>query len=483
MKTLTILLLGLVLAGLWFLLVNESNSSEVAPIHTGERAPMASDELDLELRGADASARQGAARQAEGDQPGPVAADEIDLEALLAAIARAEARGSAAELEALLLQVIANQERLAEVSFLLTATAPEPSVVVRRGGTIAIAVAFARWSRGSGPAGFDAQAFCVGVIRGLPALPAEGRKLLVGFLAGTDAAGAAAIPGSMLPAILSLCREHPDDAATYALLLERLDEDPTALAAHRAELLQLLAGGTHSDLSGSIVRALVALDPIGGSLAARSALDGAERGSLTRQKIVTALAGAAPPAVAVDVIASSADGFEFDAFHALSRRDEAREEVRSRYSALVAANLDPAARRRLVASMSGGDGSELLGIGATDPHLDVRKQAFLTATGSADVGSEGVQAIRDAYDRRAAHGGIDTRCAVLSAANVVLQSRGPARAEALGLLTDIARDGRLSETERRLALDKLRPHLTLESLAELEPLATAAGLGANQAGK
>ncbi|MCY2960682.1 MAG: hypothetical protein NTY35_11000 [Planctomycetota bacterium] len=409
----------------------------------------------------------------------PADSADLDLAGLLAAIARAEAAGDERSLEGLLVRIVGDRSRLQDVLAFLESDEGQTSAVERRGGVVAIAVAFARWSRGDGPEGLDGPGFCEAVLQSLPRQPRESRELLIGFLVGTDHGEVPAIPGRMLPAILSLCRQHPDEAASYARLLDRLGQDPRALADHRGELMSLILEGQDEPLVGPALRALLALDPSSGAATARSLLDGAPPGSALQKLLVKSIAVSAPAAIAVEVLVAASDGSDFAAYAELARRPEAREELRNRYNALVAANLDARARRNLVASMSREETGTLLGIGGTDPHLEVRRQAFLTASVSRDIGLEGLRSIRDAYARRAAQGGIDARCAVLSASNVALRSTGPARDEALGLLGDIARDASLSSFERQLALSKLRPHVPRESLADLEALEP----GGSQAGK
>lgn len=400
----------------------------------------------------------------------PAAGDDFDLEAVLVAVARAEAAGDERALEDLLVRVAGDRARLGAILDLLERDESATSAVARRGGIVAIAVAFARWSRGAGPEGLDAQEFCESVLHGLPRQPAATRELLIAFLVGTDHGDVPAISGAMLPTILALCTHHPEDAELYARLLERLGQDPLTLANHRGELLALVMGAQDGPLVAPALRALLALDPESGAATARTLLDAAPAGSALRQRIVQSLAGAAPAPVAVEVVASAADGSDFAAFEELARRPEAREEVRSRYNALVAAGIDVRGRRNLVASMNREDTGTLLGIAGTDPSLEVRRQAFLTATVSRDVGVDGVRSLRDAYARRGTPGGIDARGAVMSASNALRRSNGAARDEALGLLGDIARDTSLLANDRRMALAKLRPHVPRESLADLESL-------------
>jgi len=389
---------------------------------------------------------------------------------VLIAIAGAEAAGDERRLETLLTSIVGDRARLGAVLKLLESVDGGVSPVVRRGGVVCITVAFARWSRGSGPGEPVTSSFCEEVLHSLPRQPAETRHLLIGFLVGSDLGEVPAIPGSLLPAILSLCRQHPEEAASYARLLERLGQDPLTLANHRAELVALILEGQDLPLVEPALRALLALDPASGVAGARALLAEAPAGSQLHALIVKSIAVAAPPSVAVEVLLSAADGSEFAAFEELGRRPEAREEVRNHYSALVAANLDVRARRVLVASMGREETGTLLGIAETDPNLEVRRQAFLTATVTRDVGPDGLQAVRAAYARGGTSGGIDARCATVSAANLLLRSTGATRDGAIGLLGEIARDRSLPAADRRLALTKLRPHVPRESLTDLESL-------------
>lgn len=458
---------ALVVAAL--LLVPHGGSDAAAPPSSGT----ATDSAAVDAPGTPSALLQpstAAARSEPVPIPGPsAAAAPFDLAAVLAAIAAAEAQGDERALETLLAQVVGDRARLDSVLALLESD-DDASPGVRRGGIVTVAVAFARWSRGNGPDGLDGIPFCADVLQSLPRQPRETRELLIAYLAGTDAGEFPAIPGTMLPVILSLCRQHPDDASSYAKLLDRLGQDPGTLANHRSELLALILDTGHDELVAPALRALLALDPGAGVVSARALLEDAPRGSELHTLLVKSIATAAPAAVAVEVLVAVTDGSEFSAFEELARRPEARDEIQRRYSALVAADLDARARRALVASMSREETGTLLGIAGTDPSLEVRRQAFLTATVSRDVGPEGARAVREAYARRGTHGGIDARCAVFSAANVLLKSAGPARAEAVGLLGDIARDTSLPAADRRLALAKLRPHVPRESIADLEDL-------------
>ena len=106
-----------------------------------------------------------------------------------------------------------------------------------------------------------------------------------------------------------------------------------------------------------------------------------------------------------------------------------------------------------------------------DPSPDVRQQAFLTATVTRDVGTEGVRALRDAYARRAdPRNGLGARGAVFAAENILIRGAGPVREEALRFLGEIARDPSASLADRRTALGRLRPHVPPESIADLAGL-------------
>jgi hypothetical protein len=118
--------------------------------------------------------------------------------------------------------------------------------------------------------------------------------------------------------------------------------------------------------------------------------------------------------------------------------------------------------------MRGEDPAILIGIAESDPSPDVRQQAFLTGTLRPGESADAANALSTAYERRADPAvGVPTRGIVLSADNLVLNSRGPARDAALALMERIARDTANDMSDRLLALRRLRPHVPPESIADL----------------
>jgi len=399
---------------------------------------------------------------------GRAVAVEPGLIAMLEAVARAEARGHDREMEVLLTALIGRIDRLRGILDLLESGGIAENHLARRGAVATLVSAAARWSRGGGPPGLDGPAFVVEMLQRLPRQSAEDRALLVAFLSGTELGSNAVIGANQLEVVLGLCRDFPEDAALYAQLLAGLPGDPAELEPHRATLLAALAGDGPPALTGVLLRALLALDPLVAADAAEELLRSRPDDAMLRTVVAEALASAASPERAVDALLKLKDTGQFGAFAALSDRPETREVVRDRYNALVAANLDGRGRRVLVATMRNEETPLLLGIGATDPSPEVRQQAFLTVTLTRDVGTEGVQALRDAYARRSdPRNGLGARGALIAVGNVLIHTAGPAREDALRFLGDIARDPSVRLDDRRMALQRMRAHVPADSIADL----------------
>ncbi|MBL8861522.1 MAG: hypothetical protein JNK02_05870 [Planctomycetes bacterium] len=412
----------------------------------------------------------------------------LDLAALLAEIGAAERTGDVAALAALLPRIVGSAQTLRAVAALLehptqlAALDPRAAGVhqgasarladrARHGALVALSVGVARWSRGGGPPDGDGVALTREVLARLPRLDEETRAELVGWIGRSESAGLPALDARYLDAVLELCRADPGEAATYVELLEPMIGDLEGLGAQRATLWGAIASGHAPFVRGFALRALFALDPEAGALAATELLDAARRDPALRSAAAAAIAAGAPPSRAVELLVALRDPSLHAAFAAFAARPEARAAAREHYGRLVAAGEDPTGRQLLVASLRGEDPELLFAIAETDPHAAVRQQAFLTATLAPGEGQGGVRALRAAWERRTdPRLGVPARGVVLAAENVILNGRGPARDEALRLLGDIARDRDLALSERLLAVRTLRPHVPAGSLADLEGL-------------
>ncbi len=428
----------------------------------------------LELAAPAAIAQRAAELPAHSSARAPdasTASTDTDLVSLLARIGFADATGDEVALAQLLPRIVGSGDRLLATLDLLEQAELVGHAHARRGALLVLSIGVARWARGGGPPDRDGVALTIEVLTRLPRLDEDSRSELTALIAGADIEGRAALDGRYLEVVLSLCREQPDQAFVYARLLERLADDPAQLQPFAERLRGLVAENNAPAVQALALRALFAVDPQSGTAAAQELVTAARGDAALREAVALTIARAAPAESAVELLLELRDSGQHAAFAALADRPEARGAVKDHYNRLAASGMDPTGRKILVASMRAEEPGLLLGIAESDPSTEVRLQAFLTGTLQSNDSVESVRSLRTAYERRAdPRIGISTRGAVLSANNIVLNSRGRQREEALGLLAHIARDSTAAFDERMLALRKLRPHVPADSIADLGDL-------------
>jgi hypothetical protein len=397
-----------------------------------------------------------------------------DLIALLAAIGLADAQRDDAFLAARLAEVVGLASRLLETVDLLESGRLHAIPHARRGALVALTVGVARWSRGGGPEGADGVSWTSEVLLRLPRLDGDTRAELAARIADAEVAGRGLLDGRYLAIVLDLCSAHPEDASIYTSLLRRIADDPASLRPYTALLQAALVEPSAPALRAFALRVLFVLEPAIAAGVAVELLAAARGDPLLRGEVARAIAQSAPPELAVELLLELHDPSLHAAFGELADRPGAPALLRDHYNRLAAAGTDSIGRRILVASMRAEDPGILIGIAESDPSPDVRQQAFLTGTLRPNDSVDGANALSTAYERRADPAvGIPTRGIVLSADNVVLNARGPARDAALALMERIARDSRNDMSDRLLALRRLRPHVAPESIADLGGLGEA----------
>ncbi len=450
-------------------LARRGSAPDTAAAQARERAdgaPFADAVLSAPDPSAGARRDAGPARGAEAAEPPPAAS----LRGLLQLAARHEAAGDGTALEAVLGAVYAPPHGAAAVLRGLAAAEFDDDAIARRGAVVALCVAVARDTAAGGADTLRA------VLENLPGLQDDVRQELVESLAATRLSGRAAVGPEHLARIVERCRADPAIAPDLIPLLSGMEADAATFAGHRTALLELLAMTEVPGLAAAALRMLWRLDPAEGE-AALAALDADARARpRLREALAQAIARSAPPARAAELLAGRTDAAAKLAISVLGDREEALESIRDRYSMLVAAGLDDTARVTLVTGMHRESPAVLLGILETDPSRPVREQAILTLTSSHAVDVRAVQALRDA--RLGGPAAIGAASCAAAAGNVVTRSSGPARAEALRLLEEIASDGTVDRRTRTHALGLLQRHLPADVYASLRmPAASPAQAG------
>jgi hypothetical protein len=281
-----------------------------------------------------------------------------------------------------------------------------------------------------------------------------------------------AVGARWITAIVSLRARAPEHAENFDPFLRAIldGSTPIDLPADDLAALSLVVSTSNDPLVvEAALAALIASDPvifipIAEDLFAHSAANPALRAAA-----VGAIAARAPLDAAAESLARLADSSLYGPFARFGARDGALEAAQEKYSALIAANADPEARKMLVSAMGAEKTDVLVGIAQTDPDANVRHQALLTASLQPLESDSVMRTVRDQLAARRSHGdGISTHAGLMVAENVLINGAGSARAEAVALLRQVVIDPTESMSDRKDAWSKLHENGAPSDFAGLD---------------
>jgi hypothetical protein len=304
----------------------------------------------------------------------------------------------------------------------------------------------------------DGVALLDDLLGSLPAWDPLERRPLVNGLAGLTTDGRHVLRARWVPRLLDLLHAHPKLEPTWVQLLHVAIRDlpNDDRAAWMTTLLAESSGPGALELAWS---QLLALDPDGRHLRmVLSRLDDPELDRRRRAALMQAVAIAAEPRRAAEVLGARALPEHLVQLHTLGARPDGVEALREEYTALVSGNLRATGRRLLVAGMSHASTPELLGIATTDPDATVRGQALVTATASTlrHEAPDALETVRNAWRQREDPWVSATPHQVLMSASNLARLGPQSQHGALALLREIALGDNVDRRTRDSAIARLK---------------------------
>jgi hypothetical protein len=428
------------------------------------------------IRGLDALQTEdaGAARAAVREAPietVQVEMDDADLLELLRAAGSAwkagDIQSSASPLEALLSSPRTPRRVLA----MLEEARLGAGSLEEQGAILAIGFGLAHANR-TGALSLDGRPLARDVLEALTRIEREPGVGVAQFASSLRIGNELAVDARWVATIVSLRSRVPAHAENFEPFLRAILDRTSPIDMPEddmAALAQVVASSNDALAVEVALSALVARDPatfipIAEDLYAHSAANAALRAAA-----VAAIAARAPVDAAAESLARMADSDLYGQFMRLGEREGGIEAAQDKYSALIAANTSPQARKMLVSAMGTEQTEVLVGIAQTDPAAAVRHQALLTAS-LQPLESDTV--MRTLRDQLAAHdgagNGISTHDGLMVAQNVLLNGAGSARSDAVALLRQVVIDPRASMADRKDAWNQLRENGSPSDIAGID---------------
>tara|TARA_R110002072_G_scaffold80149_1_gene184344 strand:- start:6255 stop:7712 length:1458 start_codon:yes stop_codon:yes gene_type:complete len=316
----------------------------------------------------------------------------------------------------------------------------------------------------------DGDALLDQLLGSLPAWDPLEREPLVSGLVGLTTEGRFVLRARHVPRLLDLLHEHPELEDVWIRLLRVAIRDlPDG---ERALWMNaLLAESSDPAVLELAWAQLLALDPDQRHLRmVMTLLDDPELDRTRRAALMQAVASAAEPRLAAEVLGARARPEHLMQLHTLGVRPGGVDALRDEYTVLVSGNLRAEGRRLLVAGMSHASTPELLGIATTDPDPMVRGQALVTATASTlrHEAPDALETVCNAWRQREDPWVGTTPHQVLMSASNLARLGPDSRRGALSLLREIALGDDVDRRTRESAVARLRRWIPEDEHAQLQ---------------
>ncbi len=385
--------------------------------------------------------------------------DDAALLGLLRAAGRAWSEGDTQALTGPLEALLSSPHTPRRVLEMLEQARLRSGSQEQQGAILAIGFGLAHAGR-TGALALDGRPLTRDVLESLTRIEHEPGVALAQFASRLRAGDRLSVGAKWIATIVSLRERVPEHAENLEPFLRAILDGDESIEVPAEDLpaLSLVVSTSNDPLAVEAALAvLVAGDPdlfipIAEDLRAHS---GGNRE--LRLAAVGAVAARAPVDAAAASMARMASSELYAQFAQLGSRDGGMEAAQKQYSALVAANSDPDARKMLVSAMGAEKTDVLVGIAQTDPDPTVRHQALLTASLQPLETDSVMRAVRAEHSARSnSGGGFSTHSGLMVAENVLLNGTGSARADAVDWLKQVVIDPGESLADRKNAWNKLR---------------------------
>lgn len=294
------------------------------------------------------------------------------------------------------------------------------------------------------------------VLAALPRLRDASRARVALAASALTVEGAPRIGARFWPDLVALQRAHPARADDLAALFARLHEDRAGLEGRWPDVVAAARLVEYPSVAAAAVRCAWELDPHAAVRLTDELRAHDDLGRELEHELAQLTARRLAPSEAIDALAGRSTPVALAGLLALAERPDADEALRAEYDELAATGADERGRLHVVHAMRTAETSVLVDIARRDPSARVRERALLTLTSTRALDADEVSLLRALRD--AGPDSIGAGACATAAGQVVVRSCGPARADALELLREIATDPRVAESERRTALDVLARH-------------------------